>query len=356
MIKRAILHTDGGSRGNPGPSGIGFVILVDDGRELVTLSEGGDFIGEATNNVAEYHALIWGLENALALEVEHLDVRLDSELLVKQIKGEYKVRNEGLKPLFLQVLALLRKLGSFKISHVYREDNARADALANKAMDAQTSAGSFQVPCAVGIDASYKDVGARSGFVSGASEKDASAKSASEGGHLAQSTSTQGAGLQDTGAQDTDARNQGTPIQDRLIQDAPASANQKGRTMKTGRYALTVKDHFDAAHALVNYPGECCRLHGHTWDIEVTVSGVELDEIGIVYDFKSLKADLAAILCDYDHKYLNEVPPFDGMNATAENLARVIYERLEEALPSNIQLDEVGVWESPIAKLTYRRN
>lgn len=122
------------------------------------------------------------------------------------------------------------------------------------------------------------------------------------------------------------------------------------------RYYLTVKNHFDAAHALVGYPGECRQLHGHTWDIEASVSGQELDEVGIVYDFKALKADLATILDDYDHKYLNEVPPFDTINATAEHLARVIYERLETSLPANITLEEVAVWESPIARLSYRKH
>ncbi len=125
--------------------------------------------------------------------------------------------------------------------------------------------------------------------------------------------------------------------------------------MKPGIYTLTVKDHFDAAHALVGYPGECRNLHGHTWDIEVSVSGAKLDEVGIGYDFKNLKDDLAAILSQYDHVYLNEVPPFDQINATAEHLARVIYEQLEERLPSDITLEEVAVWESPIAKLTYRK-
>jgi 6-pyruvoyltetrahydropterin/6-carboxytetrahydropterin synthase len=138
-------------------------------------------------------------------------------------------------------------------------------------------------------------------------------------------------------------------------QEAEVVFEQTRSVMKAGYYTLTIKDHFDAAHALVGYPGECRQLHGHTWDIEVSVSGSELDEVGIVYDFKDLKGNLATILADYDHVYLNEVPPFDHINATAEHLARVIYERLEAMLPAHIALEEVGVWESPIAKLTYRR-
>jgi 6-pyruvoyltetrahydropterin/6-carboxytetrahydropterin synthase len=126
--------------------------------------------------------------------------------------------------------------------------------------------------------------------------------------------------------------------------------------MQGGTYTLTVKDHFDAAHALVGYPGQCRNLHGHTWDVEVSVSGTQLDDVGIVYDFQDLKAKLHAILDSYDHKYLNEVPPFDSMNATAENLARVVYERIEAQLPAGIRLVEVAVWESPIARLVYRRD
>jgi 6-pyruvoyltetrahydropterin/6-carboxytetrahydropterin synthase len=119
-------------------------------------------------------------------------------------------------------------------------------------------------------------------------------------------------------------------------------------------YELTVKSHFDAAHALRDYPGECRNLHGHTWDVEVTVAGADLDSIGIVYDFKSLKDDLGSVLADYDHVFINEVPPFDELAPTAENLARVIYERLARAIDARVSVLEVSVWESPIAKLTYR--
>lgn len=121
-----------------------------------------------------------------------------------------------------------------------------------------------------------------------------------------------------------------------------------------GRYELTVKGHFDAAHHLYGYPGECRNLHGHTWDVEVTVASSELDEIGIVYDFKNLKADLAAILEDYDHVLINEVEPFGEISPTAENLARVICERLQQSVDPRVAVVEVVVWESPIAKLTYR--
>ena len=119
-------------------------------------------------------------------------------------------------------------------------------------------------------------------------------------------------------------------------------------------YELAVKGHFDAAHHLYGYPGECRELHGHTWDVEATVASDELDDIGIVYDFKALKADLAAVLTDYDHVLINEVAPFDEISPTAENLARVIYERLAQKVDPRVSVIEIAVWESPIAKLVYR--
>jgi 6-pyruvoyltetrahydropterin/6-carboxytetrahydropterin synthase len=119
-------------------------------------------------------------------------------------------------------------------------------------------------------------------------------------------------------------------------------------------YELTIKSHFDAAHALRGYQGECRQLHGHTWDVEVTVAGESLDDVGIVYDFKVLKEDLAVVLADYDHAYLNDVAPFDEINATAENLARVVYERLSERITAGVDVTEVAVWESPIARVAYR--
>ena len=120
-------------------------------------------------------------------------------------------------------------------------------------------------------------------------------------------------------------------------------------------YRLTVKDHFDAAHSLRGYPGECRKLHGHTWDVEATVEGQELDAIGIVYDFKLLKDDLRAVLDDYDHVFLDEVPPFDTINPTAENLARIVFERLSATIVApGVTVVEIAVWESPVAKLVYR--
>jgi ribonuclease HI len=136
-VSGAVLRTDGGSRGNPGPAGAGFVIEQDGS----ILCRGGRFLGSATNNVAEYEALIWGLENVSALGFSEVTVFADSELLVKQINGQYRVKNEGLKPLFVRALQVLRSFGTWKVVHVRREQNVEADAMANDAMDSQTTVG-----------------------------------------------------------------------------------------------------------------------------------------------------------------------------------------------------------------------
>ncbi len=127
------LYTDGGARGNPGPAGIGARLLTAAGDVVEDLA---DSIGTATNNVAEYEALIAGLEMALDRGVERLDVFLDSELVVRQVSGQYKVKDAGLKPLHAQACALLSKFHEVDVKHVRREQNAAADALVNQAIDA----------------------------------------------------------------------------------------------------------------------------------------------------------------------------------------------------------------------------
>lgn len=140
-MSKAIIHTDGGSRGNPGPAGIGYTIDVDG----LTVSHGGHYIGHTTNNVAEYMALIWALENALAMGLSDVEVQADSELLVKQVLGIYRVKNEGLKPLHAQVKEFSRQFSTFGIKHVRREFNKSADALANTAMDNRETHGDYAV-------------------------------------------------------------------------------------------------------------------------------------------------------------------------------------------------------------------
>ena len=125
-------------------------------------------------------------------------------------------------------------------------------------------------------------------------------------------------------------------------------------------YTLRVEGAFEAAHRVVNYPGKCDRLHGHNWVVEATFQGTQLDELGMLIDFKIAKKALAVILDEFDHYYLNEFPPFkDGVNPTAENLARIIYERLEartEVQASPAELTALTVWESPKSSVTYTKD
>jgi ribonuclease HI len=129
---KAVLHADGGARGNPGPAGIGVVLLDESGCALDEISES---IGSATNNVAEYRALIAGLELALRHGISELAVYMDSELVVSQMKGAWKIKNDRLRHLASRASSLLGRFDAATISHVPRERNADADALANQAMD-----------------------------------------------------------------------------------------------------------------------------------------------------------------------------------------------------------------------------
>ncbi|MFA6394017.1 MAG: ribonuclease HI family protein [Patescibacteria group bacterium] len=126
------IYTDGGARGNPGPAGIGAIAYDPDGAEVFIVSE---FLGVATNNQAEYKAVIAALEKARVFNPEELDFYLDSELVVKQLKREYKVKNEGIAPLFLKVHNLTLGFKKVKFTHIPREKNKEADRLANEAMD-----------------------------------------------------------------------------------------------------------------------------------------------------------------------------------------------------------------------------
>jgi ribonuclease HI len=131
-MNKVIIFSDGGARGNPGPAGIGAVIYDDKRRVLAEISE---YLGETTNNQAEYRALIAALKKTQGLAASEVECYLDSELVVRQLNGEYKVKNKDLAPLFLEIHNL--RLGFKKISftHVPREENREADRLANEAMD-----------------------------------------------------------------------------------------------------------------------------------------------------------------------------------------------------------------------------
>lgn len=131
-MKKFIINTDGAAKGNPGPAGIGAVIKDVAGAVVAEVYE---YLGETTNNQAEYQALIAALKRAEKLGGEELQVFADSELMVKQIAGIYKVKNEGIKPLFEEVKQMIKMFKSVSVKHVPREKNREADALANKAID-----------------------------------------------------------------------------------------------------------------------------------------------------------------------------------------------------------------------------
>lgn len=132
-----IAYIDGGARGNPGPAGYGVHIEGPDGTLLDELHGG---LGIATNNVAEYTGLLAALRWAAEHGHRKIHIRADSELLVKQMRGEYRVKHEGLKPLFLQACALIRRIGDVTFEHVRREMNKDADRLSNLGMDAAEEA------------------------------------------------------------------------------------------------------------------------------------------------------------------------------------------------------------------------
>ncbi len=127
-----VVNVDGASRGNPGESGIGVAIFDKDSN---LINEACDYLGVATNNIAEYKALILGIKLSAEYNAERILFKSDSELMVKQIKGEYRVKNPQLKLLFTEVQSLLKKLPNWKIMHVPREENKEADLLANKGVD-----------------------------------------------------------------------------------------------------------------------------------------------------------------------------------------------------------------------------
>jgi ribonuclease HI len=130
--KRLVVNVDGGARGNPGPAAIGAVLTTPDGE---VLERHGERIGKATNNVAEYRALLLGLERASERGAREVEVVGDSELVVRQVQGDYKVKDEALKGLYAKVVKALAGFDRWSIRHVRREDNEAADSLVNAALD-----------------------------------------------------------------------------------------------------------------------------------------------------------------------------------------------------------------------------
>lgn len=130
--KKYFLYTDGAARGNPGPAGAGAFICTEDGDIVAEIAE---YLGETTNNVAEYKGLLFGLEKLIALGAKDVEVRADSELMVKQLNGQYRVKHPNLIPLYRKAKGLLEKIPSVTIKHVRRENNKEADRLSNEAID-----------------------------------------------------------------------------------------------------------------------------------------------------------------------------------------------------------------------------
>jgi ribonuclease HI len=137
MIKRVRMYTDGGARGNPGPAATGVVLYEfnKDGEEGSKICEFGVYLGETTNNQAEYKAIIHGLEKAKELGYNEVDALLDSELAVKQLNGEYRVKNEGLARRVLEIHNLKQSFRAIRFTHIRRAFNTAADAMVNKAID-----------------------------------------------------------------------------------------------------------------------------------------------------------------------------------------------------------------------------
>ena len=131
-ISELIIHTDGASRGNPGKAGIGVAIFDKDYR---LIEEACKFIGESTNNVAEYQAMILAAQKAITYHARKVIFKADSELLVRQLNGSYRVKSQNILPLYRELTVLLEKIPEWKIQHVRREENACADALANQGID-----------------------------------------------------------------------------------------------------------------------------------------------------------------------------------------------------------------------------
>ncbi len=136
MAKILVINTDGGARGNPGPAGIG-IVIKDEHGELVY--HHGGYIGETTNNVAEYKALIKALQESLNLSGTELKINMDSELVVKQMLGQYKIKEPTLQKLAIEAKSLLTSFDTFSFIHVRREFNTEADALVNQAIDEATA-------------------------------------------------------------------------------------------------------------------------------------------------------------------------------------------------------------------------
>lgn len=121
-------------------------------------------------------------------------------------------------------------------------------------------------------------------------------------------------------------------------------------------YEVTIETHFSAAHRLRHYAGECERLHGHNWDVSISVAAEKLNELGMVMDFRDLKDGANQLMDKFDHRYLNEIPPFTELNPTTENIAKYIFDELSENVNTDLaKISKVTIWESPTCCASYEK-
>lgn len=122
-------------------------------------------------------------------------------------------------------------------------------------------------------------------------------------------------------------------------------------------YEITIETHFASAHRLRDYNGECERLHGHNWNVKVSIASEKLNDLGMVMDFKDLKNKTNKLMDEFDHQYLNEVPPFTELNPTTENIAKYLFDELSKTIDTDfVKVSKVAVWESPTCSASYRRS
>ncbi len=122
-------------------------------------------------------------------------------------------------------------------------------------------------------------------------------------------------------------------------------------------FVLKIVTDFASAHSLRNYPGDCARLHGHNWQVEVSVESEVLNDLGIAIDFREIKKQTKAVVKRLDHQYLNEIPPFDELNPTAENIAKYFYDEVAKLINNpDVRVCEVIIWETPRASVAYSEN
>lgn len=262
-LKKVIVNFDGASRGNPGPAALGGVIKNEKGEEIERFSS---YIGEKTNNEAEYSSLIEAIKRAKRYKPNELVLESDSELLVKQLKNEYKVKSERLEPLYRKSVKLLKDFKKVIIKHISRDENKIADQLCNIALD---------------------------------------------------------------------------------------NVMSKREKVK-GKISATVRKKFDVAHRLDNYRGKCADLHGHTYFVEVTVSGNRLKG-GILIDFVELKKIVDNTINQLDHKYLNELEEFKEISPTGENISIMLADKIDSKLPSHVSVRKIVIYESENAWIELER-